>query len=235
MELEGFGASLIGRVLYVYASHADAWVPWEFISGTPYTAKILICGSNHNNLHLVEAEHAWTVVFRPSSPKDWSCIATLLRALGPTILLVFDVSAPPAPPSFVSFLDVLLQEGRTTLTRIWIGEHIEIPAIPDAVFFPILHDSKKIQDVYALLGRLPGRANHGPWAAIPQADWTAIVKATQESNLGIVVSDVGEPSWSLFWHKLADSRGDSHAVLTKRGLAWARTGLAMVEKNHDSQ
>ena len=233
MELEGFGASLLGRAIYVCANHDSAWIPLEFISGTPYSCKLLITGESPGH-RCIEAEHTWTAVFKPNQPKDWSVIATVLRGLGPNILLVFDTHAPVAPPTFISYLDGIVLENRTTVTRIWIGEHIEIPVIPDAIFFPIVYDAKHAHDIFAMLKRLPGRGSHGPWFSIPEAEWPSIVKATQDSGLGMVVSDIGESSWSLFWHKLSDSRSENHAHMTKRGLTWLKTGLAILEKNNDA-
>lgn len=232
MELEGFGASLIGRALYVCSDAERAWIPWEFISGTPYNCKILISGDGPG-LRTVEANESWTAIFRPTQPKDWSVIATVLRGLGPNILLVFDTYAPQAPANFISYLDGIVQESRTIVTRIWIGEHIEIPAIPDAIFFPVLRDTTHSNNAFSMIGRLPARGNHGPCTAASVQEWPPLLKATQDSNLGIVVSDIGETSWSLFWHKLSDSRKENSAVLTKRGLAWAKTGLSILEKNNE--
>lgn len=230
MELEGFGASLVGRALYVYSDSAHAWIPWEFISGTAYSYKVLITGDGPG-LRCVETENSWNAVFKPVSNKDWSLMATVLRAMGPTLLCVFDTHAPPAPPSFVSFIDAMLADGRTVLTRVWIGQHIEIPTIPDAVFVPVLRDAHTAQTVYELFGRLPARGTHQGWHGMAGGDWNALVKALTDSDLGMVMTDIGESSWSLFWHKIADSRAEGHGVLLKRGLAALRTGMAIVEKH----
>lgn len=232
MELEGFGASLVSHTIYVNAGHEVAWIPWEFISGVSYNCKLLITGDGPG-LRTIEAEHSWTAIFRPTSAKDWSCIATVLRGMGPNILLVFDTHAPHVPASFVTYMDTMLADGRTSFTRIWVGEHVEIPAIPDAIFFPVLRDARHAQDTYALMSRLPSRGTHGTWSGMNTNDWSAVLKATQDSGLGMVISDVGESGWTLFWHKLSDSRPESHALMTKRGLAWARTGFTIVERNQE--
>jgi hypothetical protein len=230
MELEGFGASLVGHALYVCSGPEEAWIPWEFISGTPYNCKILITGDG-SGLRTIEAHESWTAIFRPTQPKDWSAIATVLRGLGPQILLVFDNYAPQAPPNFISYLDGI-QENRN-ITRIWIGTHIEIPTIPDAIFFPVLRDAAHSQTVFSMIGRLPARGTHGPCTAVHAQEWPALLKATQDSCVGIVVSDIGESSWSLFWHKISDSRIE-HSSALKRGLAWAKTGLSILEKNTEA-
>jgi hypothetical protein len=220
--LEGFGASLLGRAIYVCADAEHAWIPWEFLE-QPYS-KVLITGDG-SGFHTIEASVSWTAIFRPTQAKDWSAIATVLRGIGQHILLVFDTYAPAATPNFYSYLDGLLKE--RCITRIWIGNH-ELPVIPDAIFFPVLRDAD-IEHAVSILGRLPARANHGPFTITHS--WPALVKATQESNLGIVVSDVEERSWSLFWHKVSDSPIPDCAV---RGRMWIKAGLALLEKNTEA-
>jgi len=227
MELEGFGASLVGRVIYIVADSDHAWLPNEFISGTVYTSRILITGDG-GGMRLVEAGGMWNAVFRPVG-RDWSVIAAMIRAAGGPVLLTIDAQAPALPGSFVTFLDTIVAEGRV-LTRVWIGTHHEIPAIPDAILFPPLRDPFRATAAYDMIRRLPGRDGHGGWAAMGAAEWTGLVEATSKSDLGILISDVGERSWTLFWHRLVDSVSEGHGVLVKRGLAWLRTGAALIEK-----
>ena len=230
MELEGFGASLVGRVIYVVADSEHAWLPNEFISGTAYTSRILITGDG-GGLRLAEAGGTWNAVFKPVG-RDWSVIATMIRAgvTAGAVLLTIDSHAPALPASFVTFLDGVVAEGRM-LTRVWIGTHHEIPAIPDAILFPPLHDPFRATAAYEMMRRLPGRDGHASWAAMGAAEWTALVEATAKSDLGILISDVGERAWTLFWHRLADSVAEGHGVLVKRGLVWLRTGAALLEKS----
>lgn len=232
MELEGFGASLVGRALYVYCNDNDAWIPWEFVSGTTYSCRILIAGSDTKHLRCIETEYAWTFVIRPLTPKDWSCIATIIRGMGGaggSVLLAFDIGSPVCPPTFVQFMDTVLSEGRILLTRLWLGKNIEIPSIPDAIFFPLIHED--YDAIYDMLRRLPARANHGAWTPLPPADWMSIAKATAESGLGMVISDIGEATWQLFWHKVSDSRAEPSHTLVSRGFQMIRSGMALVEKN----
>ncbi len=231
MELEGFGASLVGRNIYIVADGEHAWIPWEFVSGTAYTCKILVTGEGYG-LRCVEAENNWTAIFRPVTPRDWSCIATIIKGMGNTVLLTIDHHAPVAPAAFITFLDSVLAEGRTVITRIWIGTHMEIPAIPDAIFFPVLRDAGRASAAYEMMCRLPARGGHGSWKTPPIGEWNALVGATITGGLGLVISDVGESAWTLFWHKIADSAAEGHGVVMKRGLAWLRTGAALIEKNH---
>jgi hypothetical protein len=228
MELEGFGASLVGHVVYVVADGDHAWLPNEFISNTTYSCRILISGDGPG-LRLVEAEHSWNAVYKPAG-RDWSVIATMIRAATGPVLLTIDSHAPPLPASFIGFLDGILGEGRV-ITRVWIGTHHEIPAIPDAILFPPLRDPFRATAAYEMMRRLPGRSGHGAWTPMGTAEWGALVEATAKSDLGILISDVGERAWTLFWHKIADSVAEGHGLLVKRGLSWLRTGAALVEKS----
>jgi hypothetical protein len=232
MELEGFGASLIGRVVYVVADDAAAWLPWEFIAGTAYSCRILVTGEGAT-LRLLEASNTWTAVIRPTSSRDWSFVATMIKGGGATVLLVVDSHAPALPAAFVAFLDSIVAEGRTVLTRVFVGTHMEIPAVPDALFFPPLPAAAAptATAAYEMATRLPGRGGHGPWRPMPSAEWHTVVTATAASDLGVVVSDVGESEWSLFWHKPADSAAEGHGLQVKRGATWMRTGVALLEKH----
>ena len=43
MELEGFGASLVGHVSWVIVENErDVWLPWEFLTGATYQGRILM-------------------------------------------------------------------------------------------------------------------------------------------------------------------------------------------------
>ncbi len=123
----------------------------------------------------------------------------------------------------------MLAEGRV-ITRIWVGTHVTVPTIPDALLFPPLGDNLRATAAYEMMRRLPAREGHGGWAAMSTAEWNALVDATSKSNLGILISDIGEKAWTLFWHKLEDSQSELNSVALKRGLAWLRTGAAILEK-----
>ena len=228
MELEGFGASLVGSAIYVVSDSEHAWLPLEFISGTSYNTKILITGEGEG-LRFIENLYAWNAIFRPSG-RDWSVIATMIRAAAGPVLLTIDSYAPPLPASFVTFLDSMLAAGHV-LTRVWIGTNVEIPAIPDALLFPPLSDANKAHAAYEMMRRLPGRNGHAAWSAMPAGEWNALISATNASNLGIRISDIGEKVWTLFWHKIGDSIDMGHGTLLKRGLVLVRTGSAIIEKN----
>jgi hypothetical protein len=233
MELEGFGVSLIGRAIYVCAPPDKAWIPYEFISGITYNCRICISG-HPKNVRLIDTSDGWNAVFHPSSARDWSCVATMIQSMGPQVLLVFDSYAPVAPASFITFLDNCVTTGRIVLTRIWIGTHVEIPCIPDAIMFPIFPvptlSQSASNEAYEMMRRLPGRNGHGVWAAPNVDEWNALVKATAEGHVGIMISDVGEHNWSLFWHKVEDSLvGSSNSTLTLAKLLIG-TGMKLLDR-----
>lgn len=229
MELEGFGASLVGKAVYIVADAEHAWIPWEFISGTQYAVRILISGEGAG-LRLIEAEPGWNAIFKPTGGRDWSVIATMMKSAGGPILLTMDSHAAAAPATFISFLDSMLAEGRT-ITRIWIGTHVTVPTIPDALLFPPLREPFRASAAYEMMRRLPGRDGHAGWTAMGGGEWNTLVDATSKSELGIIISDIGEKAWTLFWHKIADSSMETHAAAIKRGLAWLHTGTKIIEKN----
>jgi len=232
MELDGLGCSLVGRAVYVFCHEGNHWLPWEFIASPNYICRILVTGAGMESL---EMEVDWSFVIRPTDAaggKEWSCLATILRAMGGggvggggSVLLVFGLGAPKAPPAFLSFLDGLLANNRTSITRVWLGEHIEIPTIPDAIFFPV---GAVPHVMFEMIHRLPPRSNHEGFF-ITNENWTNIVDATKEQNLGLVVSDVGEPRWSLFWHKIADSDTETSESRFRKGLRLVKLGTRMLD------
>ena len=226
MDLEGLGASLLGRVILVSAAAGDVWIPSEFLAGS-FSCTILITGGP-GGVRRLETERTWSAVMRPTTGKEWSCIATMIRGMGGSVLVAFDVEAPPIPDSFVAFLDSVVAEGRITLTRLFCGLGVRVPAIPDAIFFPVLHSSEARQAAYELLKRVPGRSDHGPWTPLPPEDWTSLLDATVASGYGTVLSDVGESRWVLFWHKPEDSM-ESKQIRFQKGLAWIQTGMRLLE------
>jgi hypothetical protein len=157
-------------------------------------------------------------------------LATLVKGNGGTVLLVFDVDAPKPPATFLTFLDGVVAEGRTILTRVWVGQAIEIPCIPDAVMFPVMSDSRLHSIAYDLLYRLPARDSHGIFSHMTAGDWTSLVKATVDGGLGIMISDVGERAWSLFWHKIADSDTETDTNRFRKGMRLLRLGTHTMER-----
>ncbi len=226
MELEGFGASLVGRNVFLIAEPENVWIPWEYISGTTYTCKILVTCTGQS-LRLLEAEYPWNLVLRPQTAKEWSLLATMIQGMGGTILVVFDCGCPAPPATFHSFMDSLVHSGRIVLTRIWVG-HLHA-TIPEAIFFPVLRTAEMQAQAYKVLEHMPQHLFPTP----PAADWAELVSATVSSDVGIVATGVGETSWKLFWHKPLDSFNGATAA--KTGLAYVKTGALLLEKSSQAQ
>jgi len=198
MALEGFGVSLVGRCVHVCADSNSTWLPWEFLAAS-YSCRILICGEVKKTT--LAFTQSWTAVFTPTDVKVWSAIATVLRGMGTTVLLVFDTSAPEMPASFARFLDECISQGRQVITRVWVGQKALMPSVPDAVFFPTDNSS----EVYDYLTRLPARNGHGTWSGMSAVEFKVYIDTVASNNLGFVISDLGESGWTLFWHREADS------------------------------
>lgn len=224
MELEGLGVSLVNKSIWYYKPlHVSvSGIPWEFIQGTNYSMRILIQGGGHKQIRVAEAERPWTCIWTPTSQRDWSCLATIVRSItSGSCLLVLD-HVVGIPHTFWTFLDTLQREGRTSITRVWI--HTDAPQwIPDAVFFPPL-DCK--QSILSIVESLPARNDHGSWRH--GTDWDAILQATFSQNLGLAVTDVEESDWTLLWHKPEDSKQPLD-VRIQRATQWIETGAALLK------
>jgi hypothetical protein len=225
MELEGLGVSLVGRNVWYYKPPSHfllSGIPWEFIQGTNYSMRIYIHGGGHKQIRIAEAERPWTCIWSPSSQRDWSCLATIVRSIGTgSCLIVFD-HVVGIPHTFWSFLDTVQREGRILVTRVWI--HTDAPQwIPDAVFFPPLETSAPL---VSIADSLPARNGHGGWRH--GTDWEAIVQATRDQQLGLVLTDVEESDWTLLWHKPEDSKQPMD-VRIPRATQWIETGTALLK------
>ncbi len=209
MELEGFGVSLVGRFAWI---HGD--IPWEFLQSSHYTMKVLLRGSKPT---ISEAETDWTCIWNPTQTRDWSCIATILRSIGTgTCLLAMDHVEPPN--TFWSFLESL--QSRTLLTRLWIHD-APPPLVPDATFFPPTKDTVVADRMLEVFAALPPR-QHGSWQA--PADWFGVVTAAEEQGMGLMVTDLEETTWTLLWHRPADSRPPMERRIPT-AQHWLRIGM----------
>lgn len=234
MELEGLGVPLHGRSLWVYSeskhTRYGSGIPWEYIQEINYTIKILIRGTM---AHTAIIETDWSCVWIPQTAHDWSCIATMIRSIGVgSCLLVMDRVVHLAPTSFWAYLDGIVKEGRTVITRVWV--HSEAPAwIPDATFFPPLSDSDSTVALQ-ILQAMPARHNHGSWMNMQTAQqWVDLLRDTGRQGLGLVLSDVQETHWTLFWHKPADSR-PSLDTLVQKATHWIDAGNKILQTHSNS-
>lgn len=217
MEIEGFGVSLTGRAVWVAQGHQ---IPWEFLRDGA-AMRILVRGPS---VAETEADPAWTCVWTPGHARDWSCIATCIKSIGSgSCLLVFDnISKDAIPWSFWQYIDSIQTHIR--LTRVWINE--DPPTfVPDAVFFPPM-TTDAARTALAILSALPARGGHGTWTH-REDTWDAIVDATREQGMGLVVSDVEESEWTLMWHRPDDSRPSLEKRVAKLA-ALMRNGLSVL-------
>ena len=83
--------------------------------------------------------------------------------------------------------------------------------------------------MYDMIHRLPGRNGHEGF--VMSGDWSLIVKATGEQGLGLVVTDIGETRWSLFWHKIADSELETDSSRFRKGIRLIRVGTHIMERS----
>ena len=127
------------------------------------------------------------------------------------------------PPSFVTFLNNLTAEGRTVVTQVWLGHR---PPAADAMFFP------PGAAPYEVVEGVHARNGHVGFT-VPREQWATFVKVAAEADLGLVVSDIGEAHWSVFWHKIADSAASNPIAGWRRGIDLLRVATALLEKTSD--
>lgn len=227
MELEGFGVSLVGRNTWIWVdtrTHQSPVIPWEFLQSS-FAVRMLVTERSLTRLRFAEAETEWTCVWSPITARDWSGIATILRSasqLGPALIVVDHVEPPS---SFLGFLDSLRKEGRS-VSFVWM--HTVALCIPDAVFAPptVISRAAELQSVFTALSDRAGR--HGRWFWNgADSDWEALVSATYEQGLGLVLTDIEETAWTLLWHRPSDSR----LPLERRVpgcVSWIQTGTYLL-------
>jgi hypothetical protein len=186
MELQGFGGSLVGKTIW---GVGDPWVPWEFLQDIK--CRVLLRGASSA---LAAISDNWTYSIAPETAKDWSCVATILKALSAStsVLVAWcdDVAMSPAALRFLEGLPI---------TRLMMGSRA--PAlVPDAVLF-----SKDCGTARSICERLPARGGHGPCALPPTEAWTELVASLHDSSMCLMVTDVEDKAWTLYWYKPADS------------------------------
>jgi hypothetical protein len=72
MEVQGFGGSLVGKTIWV---HGEEWIPWEFLQ--KIACRFLI----HDSTNSLLFTDTWDYAIVPRTAKDWSCVATILKAI----------------------------------------------------------------------------------------------------------------------------------------------------------
>jgi hypothetical protein len=148
----------------------------------------------------VAISEAWTYCITPTTPKDWSCIATILKALSADRLLVAWSDDVEMGAAAIRFLNAL------PATKLLMGyESSPPPFLPDAILFSGQR-SKDALSIRKICETLPARNDHGP-CALPSLDaWTELLSTLEQSEMSLMITDVDDKAWTPYWYKLADSQ-----------------------------
>ena len=151
----------------------------------------------------------WAYSMAPENTKDWSCIATILKALSAsTSVLVAWTDDVEMSPAAVRFLEGL------PITRLALGTTAP-QMVPDAVLF-----SKDCSTARSLCERLPARAGHGPCVPPPPDAWAELMGSLTESSMCLLVTDVEDKAWTFYWHKPEDSNALTASDVNQRVRAY---------------
>ena len=193
------------------STQGTSFIPWEFLQDI--SCRVLLQGEGGSSRpdrlggssrpdrlggsSALSVLESWTYCITPLTAKDWSCVATILKASSadrPVLVAWSDDVAISS--AFVRFLEA------TPLTRVMMGyDGITPPLIPDAVLF-----SKDSSSIRGICERLPARLGHGG-CALPSADaWAELLATVTRSDLSLLVTDVEDKAWTLYWYKPEDSK-----------------------------
>lgn len=223
MELEGFNGSLKGSsTVLIVEREEEAWIPWEVLSQEAYM--ILLCGkdSGMRQGSIASLAHSWNMILTPTSSRDWSLLATILKSSVQPVLLVLDLGAPIPPFAFVEFLDSLQDRSIARLHIAKMGAPLGAFGHADAIIWsqnvPLLARMEVLQ-------ALPVR-RHGRFEG-SRDTVEAALNASKESKVQLMVSDY-EGHWTLYWIRAEDSWALVKG-LAERGKGLIRTGLALLD------
>jgi len=212
MELEGFTASLQGKIVaMIVEKEEDCWLPYEFL---PEGFTVLLCGKEPRSHRMLRDSTPWSVIWSPTTSREWSMLATIIKAAaaaGGHVLLVVDLDAPLPPIPFLEFLETLSSVTLIQLVR--TGTPI---GHPSAILWA---NSCSVASRVNVLRTL-GCVEHGD-------SMTAAVAAVIESNVCIIAAKE-DGRWKLYWIRPADSW-----ALVKRldesAKCSLRTGMALLD------
>jgi len=211
MELEGFSASLQGSsIVVVVEKEEEAWIPWEFLSDG---MTILICGKEIPSHRILRDSYPWNIIWSPTTSRDWSMIATILKATAGPLTVVLDIGGPIPPFAFTEFL-----ETRSSLTKVQIAKKGSLGAFgaPRAVIWssgiPLGTRMEFLRSVH--------------YKETETAVVAAVTAAT-DSHVQVMACDQGG-GWKLYWIR----PGDSWSLVKGLGdmaKCSLRTGMQMLE------
>jgi len=166
---------------------------------------------------------AWTYCITPTNAKDWSCIATILKALvvDRAVVVAWEDEVAMTPAA-VRFLESL------PLTRVMMGYRTGVPPLlPDAILF-----SNDTTTARSLCERLPSRKGA---CVLPPADaWTELLRTLAQSHLSLLVTDVEDAAWTLYWYNPEDSSSLTAAQAKERVRVLLATAQQLVSVSFSS-
>jgi hypothetical protein len=211
MELEGFSASLQGySIVVLVEKDEEAWIPWEFLSEG---MMILICGKEIPSHRILRDSYSWNIVWTPTTSRDWSMIATILKATAGPLTIVLDLGSPIPPFAFTEFL-----ETRSSLTKIQIAKKGTLGAFgtPRAV---IWSSGISLEQRMDFLRSVQCKET--------ESAVVAAVTAATDSNVQVMACDQGG-GWKLYWIRAGDS-WSLVKELGKMAKCSLRTGMQLLE------
>jgi hypothetical protein len=225
MELEGLSHSLMNKSIgIIVKNEIECYIPWEFLhSPDSYTHRLLITNKSNKYKNLLVGND-WSSIWNIGNPKDWSCIATTLKAHTGHLLLVFDINIPDIPNSFINFIQNLIEHDHksiTTIRMIQLGQPIYFH---DAIFWTVGHDPTNI---YATITHLITKYSHIKFGY--EYDVVEnLVNAANKENAELVMSYEGAFNYKLYWSKKEDSFLD-HSELTKKAHSFIRSSMNLID------
>lgn len=221
MELHAFEHSLMNKsICLIVKDESECYIPWEFLHAPDaFSHKLLITNKTNKYKNLV-ISNEWNSVWNIGSQKDWSCIATTLKAHSGHLLLVFDVNCPERPTSFLNFIQNLIDVDHKSITRIEmikLGQHI---GFYDTLFWSAGHDSKNIYNtiVHFVSNNSHVRFDHD----LEMIE--SFVNAANKEHTEIVMSYEGTYHYRLYWSRREDSFLD-HSEIIKKAYSYIRSSM----------
>jgi hypothetical protein len=106
-----------------------------------------------------------------------------------------------------------------------MGYTVEPPLFPDAVFFPYC----KIADplVLSICKAMPSRKGHGAYTVHTQ--WEDVITMLADSGMSLVISDIEEKAWTLFWVKRSDSAQVTEAAAKTQALHLIKAAASLLD------
>ncbi len=225
MELTGFDSSLMNKKVGMIVQDEDeCYIPWEFLhSADSFNHRLLITNSNNKYKNLLVGND-WNSVWTIGSNKDWSCIATTLKAHTGHLLLVYDVNCPEPPYSFLNYIEQLIEVDHKSITIISMIKLGQSLRFCDALFWSVGHDPKNIYTTITNFVSNNGHISFKYSYDVVQS----LVEAAYKENAELVLSYEGAFDYRLYWSKKEDSFLD-HSELAKKAHTYIRSAVNVID------